>query len=64
MRYFSNASVTVSGLTSPRSASARSAATATLSASTWKKRRAAGRVSAKPNPSVPNDYHVLGTDGF
>src|SRR5690348_4387099 len=31
------------------------------SASTWKKRRAAGRVSEKPNPSVPSEVNVPGT---
>ena len=31
------------------------------SASTWKNRRAAGRVSEKPNPSVPSEVNVPGT---
>src|SRR5258708_12101349 len=31
------------------------------SASTWKSRLAAGRVSEKPNPSVPSEVNVPGT---
>src|SRR5271169_809122 len=31
------------------------------SASTWKNRRAAGRVSENPNPSVPSEVYAPGT---
>ena len=31
------------------------------SASTWKNRRAAGRVSEKPQPSVPSEVYGAGT---
>src|SRR5580704_5862246 len=47
--------------TAPARASSHSTATAIDSASTWKNRRAAGRVSEKPNPSVPSDVNVPGT---
>src|ERR1700693_3020129 len=47
--------------TAPVRASSHSTATAIDSASTWKNRRAAGRVSEKPNPSVPSDVNVPGT---
>jgi hypothetical protein len=32
-------------------------------ASTWKRRRSAGRVSERPNPSVPSEVHGPGTNG-
>src|SRR5271170_3932216 len=47
--------------TAPARASSHSAATVIDSASTWKNRRAAGRVSEKPNPSVPSEVNVPGT---
>src|SRR5579862_1559936 len=47
--------------TAPLRASSHSTARVIDSASTWKKRRAAGRVSEKPNPSVPSDVYVPGT---
>src|ERR1700722_3767154 len=47
--------------TAPARASSHSTATVIDSASTWKNRRAAGRVSEKPNPSVPSDVNVPGT---
>src|SRR5580700_10582612 len=47
--------------TAPVRASSHSTATVIDSASTWKNRRAAGRVSEKPNPSVPSEVNVPGT---
>src|ERR1700736_1514807 len=47
--------------TAPARASSHSTATVIDSASTWKNRRAAGRVSEKPNPSVPSEVNVPGT---
>src|SRR5215469_16083247 len=47
--------------TAPLRASSHSTARVIDSASTWKNRRAAGRVSEKPNPSVPSDVNVPGT---
>src|SRR5579862_3020923 len=47
--------------TAPARASSHSTATVIDSASTWKNRRAAGRVSEKPNPSVPSDVYDPGT---
>src|SRR5271169_3346058 len=47
--------------TAPVRASSHSTARAIDSASTWKNRRAAGRVSEKPNPSVPSEVNVPGT---
>src|SRR5579863_5433209 len=47
--------------TTPLRASSHSTARVIDSASTWKKRRAAGRVSEKPNPSVPSEVYVPGT---
>src|ERR1700720_4166550 len=47
--------------TAPARASSHSTATVIDSASTWKNRRAAGRVSEKPNPSVPSEVYVPGT---
>ena len=44
--------------TAPRRASSHSTATVIDSASTWKNRRAARRVSEKPNPSVPSEVNV------
>src|SRR5271165_255509 len=42
-------------------ASSQSTARVIDSASIWKNRRAAGRVSEKPNPSVPSEVNVPGT---
>src|SRR5580704_12212441 len=47
--------------TAPIRASSQSTATVIDSASTWKNRRAAGRVSENPNPSVPSEVNVPGT---
>ena len=47
--------------TAPARASSHSTARVIDSASTWKNRRAAGRVSEKPNPSVPSEVYVPGT---
>src|ERR1700685_1846171 len=47
--------------TAPAGASSQSPATVIDSASTWKNRRAAGRVSKKPTPSVPSEVNVPGT---
>src|ERR1700683_1424203 len=47
--------------TAPLRASSHSTATVIDSASTWKKRLAAGRVSEKPNPSVPSEVYDPGT---
>src|ERR1700728_5350801 len=47
--------------TAPARASSHSTARVIDSASTWKNRRAAGRVSEKPNPSVPSEVNVPGT---
>src|SRR5580700_4690902 len=47
--------------TLPLRASSHSTATMIHSASTRKNRRAAGRVSEKPNPSVPSDVNDPGT---
>src|SRR3984957_2244549 len=47
--------------TAPVRASSHSTARVIDSASTWKNRRAAGRVSEKPNPSVPSEVNVPGT---
>src|SRR5580693_9271900 len=47
--------------TAPARASSQSTARVIDSASTWKNRRAAGRVSEKPNPSVPSEVKVPGT---
>src|SRR5580693_3439266 len=47
--------------TSPDRASCESTASVIDSASTWKNRRAAGRVSENPNPSVPSDVYAPGT---
>src|SRR6201998_4862184 len=47
--------------TAPVRPSSHSTATVIDSASTWKNRRAAGRVSEKPNPSVPSDVNRPGT---
>ena len=47
--------------TTPARASSHSTATVIDSASMWKYRRAAGRVSEKPNPSVPSEVNVPGT---
>ena len=58
--YFSIASAGASCLTSPRRASSVSAATVIDSASTWKWRRSAGRVSDRPKPSVPSDAQSCG----
>ncbi len=44
----------------PSRASSVSTATTIDSASMWKKRRAAPRVSAKPKPSAPRDWYVPG----
>ena len=55
MAYFWAASAGMAGAISPRRASWRSAATAMFSASTWKCRRNAWRVSDMPNPSVPSE---------
>src|SRR6516162_2519434 len=60
-RYFSIAWASVSCLTSPRRASWLSTASVIDSPSTWKNRRAAGLVSEKPNPSVPSEVNVPGT---
>jgi hypothetical protein len=60
-RYFEMAWLTTSGLTSPSLASWPSTATVIDAASTWKNRRAAGRVSEKPHPSVPSDANGPGT---
>ncbi len=49
------------GRAAPARASSHSTATVTDSASTWKNRRVAGRVSEKPNPSVPSEVNVPGT---
>src|SRR6516165_7165538 len=46
--------------TAPARASSHSTARVIDSASTWKNRRAAGRVSEKPNPSVPSEVYVPG----
>eukprot|EP00959_Pyramimonas_sp_CCMP1952_P124381 2600658-Pyramimonas_sp.AAC.1 len=54
MPNFSIACVATSGDISPLRESADSAATATLSLSTSKKRRRASLVSERPNPSVPS----------
>src|SRR5215831_14928194 len=45
----------------PLRASSHSTATVMDSASTWKNRLAAGRVSENPNPSVPSEVNVPGT---
>ncbi len=45
----------------PARASSDSTARVIDSASTWKNRRAAGRVSEKPKPSVPSDVYGPGT---
>src|SRR5579859_5279514 len=50
-----------SASTAPLRASSHRTATVMDSASTWKNRRAAGRVSEKPNPSVPSEVNVPGT---
>src|SRR6516164_5762393 len=47
--------------TAPLRASSHSTARVIDSASTWKNRRAAGLVSEKPNPSVPSEVYVPGT---
>src|SRR6516164_9692919 len=47
--------------TAPLRASSHSTARVIDSASTWKNRRAAGLVSEKPNPSVPSEVNVPGT---
>src|ERR1700720_1829114 len=47
--------------TAPVRASSHSTARVIDSASTWKNRRAAGRVSENPNPSVPSEVNVPGT---
>src|SRR5271169_275433 len=47
--------------TAPARASSQSTARVIDSASTWKNRRAAGRVSENPNPSVPSEVKVPGT---
>ena len=52
---------TISGLTSPSRASWLSTATAIDWASTLKNLRAAGRVSEKPQPSVPSEVNGAGT---
>ena len=54
IRYFAKASSTLDRSIWPASASAWSVYTTTDSASMWKNRRAAGRVSAKPKPSAPS----------
>src|SRR5262245_22841759 len=56
-RYFVIASVSTSCLRSPCLTSCASTASVIDSASTWKNRRAAGRVSEKPHPSVPSDVN-------
>src|SRR6516162_8947862 len=50
-----------SGSIWPLRASSHSTATVMDSASTWKNRLAAGRVSENPNPSVPSEVNVPGT---
>src|SRR4029077_4830015 len=50
-----------SASTAPLRASSHSTATVMDSASTWKNRLAAGRVSENPNPSVPSEVNVPGT---
>src|SRR5690606_41777542 len=55
MRYLRAASITVDGLMSPLRASALSVATVIDSAAPRMCLRAAGRVSEKPNPSVPSE---------
>src|SRR6201984_3343550 len=47
--------------TAPVRASSHSTARVIDSASTWKNRRPAGRWSKKPNPSVPSEVNVPGT---
>src|ERR1700747_600677 len=47
--------------TAPLRASSHNTARVIDSASTWKNRRAAGRVSEKPNPSGPREVYVPGT---
>src|SRR6201996_1535272 len=60
--YFVIAWAGTDACTSPVLASCESTARTIDSASTWKNRRAAGRVSEKPNPSVPRDaYDDAGT---
>ena len=59
--YFLAASAGTCDGTLPRSASWRSVATVTDSASTWKWRRSACRVSLMPKPSVPSDVQSFGT---
>ena len=59
--YFSMAWLSDSGFTSPRRASWLSTDRVMDSASTWKNRRAAARVSEKPYPSVPSELNGPGT---
>ena len=58
--YFFAASAAAVARTAPQRASWRSAATTIDSASTWKCRRSACRVSDRPNPSVPSEVYVAG----
>ena len=53
IRYSRAAATATEGSMAPSRASASSTATTTDSASVLKYRRAAGRVSENPNPSVP-----------
>jgi hypothetical protein len=55
MAYLRAASAASFDGTSPRRASCRSVATTIVSASTWKWRRSACRVSERPKPSVPSE---------
>src|SRR5699024_7542733 len=63
MRYFRAASTSFDRSISPRFASELSTPTAIDSASILNTRRAASRVSEKPNPSVPRVTMSLGTHG-